>query len=46
MAKKKIVGDDDVIRPIDLPEEEDDKVLPIPTEEDELLDEELEDEEE
>jgi hypothetical protein len=46
MAKnKKKDGDDDVLKPIELPEEED-KVLPIPTEDEELLEEEKDEEEE
>jgi hypothetical protein len=46
MAKnKKKVGDDDVLKPIELPEEED-KVLSIPTEDDELLDEDADEEDE
>lgn len=45
MAKKKnVVGDDDV-KPIELPEEEDDKILPLSTEDGELLDDDDMDEE-
>ena len=42
--KKKSVDED--LKPVDLPEEEDDKVLPIPTEDEELIAEELEEDEE
>jgi len=42
--KKKLV-EDDVLKPIDLPEDED-KVLPIPSEDDELLDDDTDEEDE
>jgi hypothetical protein len=46
MAKnKKRTGDDEDLKPIDIPEEED-KVLPVPTEDEELLTDELDEEDE